>query len=42
MTLTEWVNDPIILGNDPIFEGSWRLQASIWLRPLGKMGKYIQ
>ena len=27
MTLQKWVQDPIILGNDPIFTGSWRLQA---------------
>ena len=25
--LQEWVHDPFILGNDPIFEGSWRLQV---------------
>ena len=24
MTLEKWVHDPIILGSDPIFEGSWR------------------
>ena len=28
MAVAQWVNDPIILGNDPIFSGSWRLQVS--------------
>ena len=27
MTLYKWVHDPIILGTDPIFEGSWGLQV---------------
>ena len=26
-TLEHWVHDPIILGNDPMFSGSWRLQV---------------
>ena len=25
MTLKKWVHDPLLLGNDPIFKGSWRL-----------------
>ena len=29
MTLEKSVNDPIILGNDPIFQGSWRLQVEL-------------
>ena len=24
MTLQKWVHDPFLLGNDPIFKGSWR------------------
>ena len=30
MTLKQWVHDPIIFGNDPIFlkEGSWRLKGA--------------
>ena len=27
MTLKKWGHDPLILGDDPIFEGSWRLQV---------------
>ena len=27
MTLKKWVHAPFILGNDPIFKGSWRLQV---------------
>ena len=27
MTLLKGVHDPISLGNDPIFSGSWRLQV---------------
>ena len=35
MTLKKWVHDPIILGTDPIFKGSWRLQvhAFLWSMP---------
>ena len=29
MTLKKWVHDPYILGNDPIFEGSWTLQVEV-------------
>ena len=27
MTFKKWVHDPLILGNEPIFLGSWRLQV---------------
>ena len=30
MTPKKWVHDPIILGNDPIVQGSWRLQVEIY------------